>query len=301
MTALLFTTRRQAVATFAAAIVLFVATTTANATITEVKGGPGGGPYNLTCPAGQFLVGFRARVGAWVDAVGILCAPFNTTTKRLDGRNSDPRMTGGKGGGPAESYCAPGEPMKGIGLAHTRGGGLERQYVNTIDLFCESTNMDMKADRCIASGEGCGYIPSHTAGTIILRGVDYKYDQLKCPPEERATGIQGGSGAAIDSMGLICAPLAGGPPPPKLPPLTSSMETGIDIPGNDYRSLVSDKYPSTCRDVCNKESRCKAWTWVKAGVQGPKPMCWLKTSVPATAKNANTVSGIKMEGGISVH
>ena len=269
-----------------------------HATTLEVKGGPGGSHFDLTCPAGQFLVGFHARAGAWVDAVGIFCAPYNATTKRLDDRNTDPRMTGGKGGGSQEAYCAPGEPMKGIGLAHTRGGGLDRQFVNTIDLFCELTNLNAKADRCISSGEGCGYVPSHTVGTIIMRGVDYKYDELKCPPEERATGIHGASGSAIDLMGLICARLAAGPPSK---PFASSLEPGIDIPGSDYRNVVmNDNYPSSCRDVCNKEDRCKAWTWVKAGIQGAKPVCWLKTAVPATTKNANTVSGIKMTGGISV-
>lgn len=291
-------------ATFALALA-FMATFAApgHATMTEIKGGPGGGSYNLSCPAGQFLVGFNARTGAWVDAVGIICAPF-TGGNRVGDINRDPRMTGGKGGGPQEAYCPPGEPVTGIGLAFTRGNGLDRQFVNTIDVFCPSTDMNQVTKRCIATGEGCGFIPPKRAGDIVTRVFDYKYDQLMCPPEERATGIQGASGSAVDSMGLICGPMKASAPAPAPAPVSgfsSSFEPGINLPGSDYRNVaMNDNYPSTCRDLCQKEDRCKSWTWVKAGLQGKKPMCWLKTAVPGALKNADTVSGVKPVGRVIV-
>ena len=283
------------------------------ATTLEVKGGPGGRPYNLTCPQGQYLVGFHARAGGWVDAVGIICAPYNASTKRLDAMIHDSRMTGGSGGGPQEVYCPAGEPMMGIGLSFTRGDGLERQYVNTIDIFCASSNVNAPATRCIASGEGCGPIPPHRSGDIVQRVFDYKYDQLMCPPEERAIGIHGASGSAIDGMGLICGPLtpASVPARPSSTPFTSPFAQGIDIPGSDYRSVVMNRNlampnnpgdtPNACQNLCVIEERCKAWTWVKPGIQGPTAMCWLKAAVPGPVQNPNTVSGIKASGKTVVH
>ena len=304
MSKLRFPSRCSAFAAAIAFVFVLASALPTRATVLEAKGGPGGGPYNLTCPNYFFMVGFRAKAGAWIDSVSILCALYEAPgTGRLDARADEFGRAGGRGGDFQEAYCAPGEAMKGIGLAHTRGGGLDRQYVNTIDLFCESTNMSAKADRCISSGEGCGYIPSHTAGTIILRGVDYKYDELKCPPEERATGIHGASGAYIDSIGLTCAPfVAAEKAKPKA--FTSPFAQGIDIPGSDYRSVVlnysptnkNNNQPVACQNICAIEEKCKAWTWVKPGIQGTNAMCWLKTAIPVSVRNANTVSGVKVDG-----
>ena len=81
MAALLFTTRRQVITLLAAATGLLVTTASGHATMTEIRGGPGGRPFNLTCTAGQFLVGFQARAGAWIDAPGLLCAPYKVSTQ----------------------------------------------------------------------------------------------------------------------------------------------------------------------------------------------------------------------------
>jgi hypothetical protein len=37
--------------------------------------------------------------------------------------------------------------------------------------------------------------------------------------------------------------------------------------------------------------RCKAWTWVRKGVQGPAAHCWLKDSVPPPVPDKNCWSG----------
>ena len=44
------------------------------ATITETVGGPGGRPFELSCPKDQFAVGFRANTGAWIDGLTLLCS-----------------------------------------------------------------------------------------------------------------------------------------------------------------------------------------------------------------------------------
>jgi hypothetical protein len=304
--------------TVLSAITFLVTVVSAHATILEPKGGPGGGPYTLECPTGWYVVGFAAKAGAWVDAVTVLCQKYIASTGRLgDRRVRFPKHAGGAGisGALQEVYCPPGDPMIGVGLAHTRGGGLERQYVNTIDLFCESTNMNAKADRCISTGEGCGYIPSKVVGGVIQTVGEYKYDQLKCPPEERVQGIHGGAGAFVDSIGLICAPLATRPPPaakssprpvrvtgrPKDGAATKStrppIQYGVEMPGKNYRE-VSTRVWGDCQDLCERETPCKSWSWVASGVRGPRPMCMLKNDVPAAVKNAKAASGLKASSGV---
>jgi len=69
------------------------------------------------------------------------------------------------------------------------------------------------------------------------------------------------------------------------------MEPGINRPGGDYRNIVFG--PEYCRDLCNEDSQCRAWTFVKPGVQGEHARCWLKSSVPAARSDARTASGVK--------
>lgn len=188
---------------------------TGHATMTEVVGGPGGGAFTLSCGAGQFVVGFHARAGAWVDGIGLLCAPYDARARKLGTSFARVGWTGGRGGTPQEVYCAPGEAVTGVGLAHTRGRGLKREYVNSVDLLCQQRQ---RAERCISSGEGCGPLSSVRKGTIVQTVHDYQYDRLVCPSNEMATGIQGRSGIYVDAIGLIC-----GPPPPPPPPNSQWM------------------------------------------------------------------------------
>ncbi|HEY6981976.1 PAN domain-containing protein [Reyranella sp.] len=79
--------------------------------------------------------------------------------------------------------------------------------------------------------------------------------------------------------------------------VTTGVEPGIDRAGGDYRNFevsntdLRDHPELLCRTACQKESQCKAWTYVKPGVQGPKARCWLKTAVPAARTNNCCVSG----------
>lgn len=63
--------------------------------------------------------------------------------------------------------------------------------------------------------------------------------------------------------------------------------------GSNYRSFGMSKsaIPSQCRNACLNDPRCKAWTFVKIGIQGPNPRCWLKDSVPQAEQNVCCVSG----------
>jgi PAN domain len=74
--------------------------------------------------------------------------------------------------------------------------------------------------------------------------------------------------------------------------LNRGLEQGTNRFGGDYtnRDLATAQL---CQQACASEAQCKAWTWVKPGVQGQIAKCWLKNSVPAASKNDCCTSGVK--------
>lgn len=92
---------------------------------------------------------------------------------------------------------------------------------------------------------------------------------------------------------FTCARAA--PPPPTLQPReleAIELELNTDRVGGDYRSTNMDR-PSTCATACAGDAQCKAWTWVKAGIQGPSAKCWLKSTVPEPRPSDCCISGVK--------
>jgi len=80
-----------------------------------------------------------------------------------------------------------------------------------------------------------------------------------------------------------------------------TVELDVDRPGKDYKNFdLSAANPNLCREACEKDPKCQAFTYVKPGVQGPKARCWLKHSVPPAKKNSCCVSGVrKTSSGVS--
>jgi len=73
-----------------------------------------------------------------------------------------------------------------------------------------------------------------------------------------------------------------------------SWEPGTDRPGSDYRNFtLANDQPGLCARQCEQERRCRAYTYVKPGVQGAKARCWLKDAVPQPVSNDCCVSGVK--------
>jgi len=69
------------------------------------------------------------------------------------------------------------------------------------------------------------------------------------------------------------------------------MEADTNRFGSDYRGFDAPSAP-LCQTACINDAMCKAWTWVKPGVQGPSGKCWLKNQVPPPTANACCVSGV---------
>ena len=71
-----------------------------------------------------------------------------------------------------------------------------------------------------------------------------------------------------------------------------SIETNYDRPGGDYSRFGSNTWEA-CAEACQNDAKCRAFTWMKPGVQAQSGVCWLKSSTPGGYSNTNTVSGIK--------
>ena len=68
------------------------------------------------------------------------------------------------------------------------------------------------------------------------------------------------------------------------------MQFDTDLFGGDYTGFDGST-TEMCEAECKRDSKCRAWTFVKAGVQGPQPRCYLKDVIPAASSNSCCVSG----------
>jgi 1-phosphatidylinositol phosphodiesterase len=79
--------------------------------------------------------------------------------------------------------------------------------------------------------------------------------------------------------------------PPAAP---RSLEVNVNRPGGDIANFdLPEARPHLCREACMRDGRCLAFTYVNPGVQGPRPRCWLKGSVPPPVADGCCTSGVK--------
>jgi hypothetical protein len=82
------------------------------------------------------------------------------------------------------------------------------------------------------------------------------------------------------------------------PRLAPGLEARTDRPGGDYREVprASWEGAESCQQLCQHDAQCSAWTWVRGGIQGPNPRCYLKNTVPNPVQNECCISGVKTGG-----
>ena len=74
-------------------------------------------------------------------------------------------------------------------------------------------------------------------------------------------------------------------------------QAGYDRLGSDYTSFqVRSADPAACAARCDRETRCRAWSFVYPRSESPVAVCWLKSRVPPRVESACCVSGIKGAG-----
>jgi hypothetical protein len=77
----------------------------------------------------------------------------------------------------------------------------------------------------------------------------------------------------------------------------AGAQTGFDRPGGDYSSFtVLGGDPAVCAARCERESRCRAWSFRYPGPGNAFPTCWLKNHVMPRVENNCCVSGVRGAG-----
>jgi PAN domain len=71
-----------------------------------------------------------------------------------------------------------------------------------------------------------------------------------------------------------------------------TFERGIDRPGLDFNNTPSQG-AADCSFACQLENQCRAWTFVRPGVQGPSGRCFLKSAVPQARRDNCCTSGFR--------
>ena len=75
---------------------------------------------------------------------------------------------------------------------------------------------------------------------------------------------------------------------------TLTVEPGMDRVGADYQNIALDTPdPQLCRTACAADAQCKAYTYVKPGVQGPQAQCYLKSAAAAASPSDCCTSGVR--------
>src|SRR5438046_3136424 len=86
------------------------------------------------------------------------------------------------------------------------------------------------------------------------------------------------------AMALASAPAARG-------------QAEFDRPGGDYLNFpVRSADPTACAARCEREGRCRAWSFSYPNTVSPGAVCWLKNQVTPRVENSCCISGIKGAG-----
>jgi hypothetical protein len=74
-------------------------------------------------------------------------------------------------------------------------------------------------------------------------------------------------------------------------------QANFDRPGGDYlNSPVPSGDPADCALVCERDRRCRAWSFNYPSEISRAALCWLKNSVPARIRDDCCVSGVRGAG-----
>ena len=80
-------------------------------------------------------------------------------------------------------------------------------------------------------------------------------------------------------------------------PLSAWAQTNFDRPGGDYmNSPVPSGDPADCALACERDRRCRAWSFNYPTDPAIGAVCWLKNTVPARVQDNCCVSGVRGAG-----
>jgi hypothetical protein len=77
----------------------------------------------------------------------------------------------------------------------------------------------------------------------------------------------------------------------------AQAQANFDRPGGDYQSSpVASGDPADCALVCERDKRCRAWSFAYPTDVAGGAVCWLKNSVPERTQDNCCVSGVRGAG-----
>jgi hypothetical protein len=77
----------------------------------------------------------------------------------------------------------------------------------------------------------------------------------------------------------------------------AAAQANFDRPGGDYQSSpVASGDPADCALVCERDRRCRAWSFSYPTDTTSGALCWLKSNVPARVEDNCCVSGVRGAG-----
>jgi hypothetical protein len=103
-------------------------------------------------------------------------------------------------------------------------------------------------------------------------------------------GIVGGMAQRAASLCALLLALA-------LMPGLAQAQTGFDRRGGDYSKFeVKSGDPAVCAARCERDSRCRAWSFSYPRTADAQAVCWLKNKVPPRNPDDCCVSGVRGAG-----
>jgi hypothetical protein len=134
------------------------------------------------------------------------------------------------------------------------------------------------AARCDREGRCRAWTFSYP-GTVAIGGSNSAYCWLKSevkPRVENQCCVSGVKGGGVAEM-------RPGP-----------IESSVDRTGGDYRQFDVSKSPSAeaCKQACEGENRCRAWTYVRPGYLGANARCYLKDKIKPPRRKPCCMSGV---------
>ncbi len=159
-------------------------------------GGDAGNAFSKSCPANQYVAGFFGHVGAWLDNIGLTCAPAIGNTGFGEPQQT-PQFFGGLGGAPTSTQCDAGTVVRHMHyfVQYDDANSDELQFIRGISYDCARADGSVASNKCF----GQCHDGDHSM-TFVPTSANVDND---CGPG-LVVGLQGRSGQFVSSLGALC-------------------------------------------------------------------------------------------------
>jgi hypothetical protein len=155
------------------------------AQLLPVFGGSGGAAFSRSCGADRVLTGLRFRVGAAVDAIGLLCRPVNANGT-LGSQTTVGSMAGG-GGGTFGTIACP------LNTVVRNGTVFYGSVVDGVRLTCTAWVPDSRSMGA--------FVRHETFGRTVANSMGQGFCEALTQP---AIAVRGRAGLVVDALGFTC-------------------------------------------------------------------------------------------------